>query len=197
MDQPISRMQFIRGDIKGKHQPIRPPWSLPEKYFVDYCTRCDACVEACFDKIIVKGRGGYPQMDFSLEGCDFCEDCLQACEPGALRKLPADNTHNNHSKDHSQDMETQADQAVSQDCIPPWHLKAYINKTTCLSMNGTICRTCGESCDFDAIRFKLELGGVAEPLLDMTRCTGCGACYGSCPVHSITITTPVKQQAVA
>jgi len=207
MAQKISRMQFLRGDIKGKHQPMRPPWAIPEEYFVAFCSRCDACIDVCFDHLIVKGRGGYPQMDFSREGCDFCEECLQVCEPGALKKLIANNSkhvssqHNSNSASNTKNLNNSGgDSEVVVDkpdsYLPPWHLKAYINKTTCLSMQGTICRTCGESCDFEAIRFKLELGGVAEPLLDLTKCTGCGACYGPCPVNSITITIPEKQQAV-
>ncbi len=192
MAQNISRMQFLRGDIKGKHLPIRPPWAIPEKYFVDFCTRCDACIEACFDAIIVKGRGGYPQMDFSREGCDFCADCLQSCEAGALKKLSVDNSYNVTNK-HNLNTSGANSEAVQADPVvnlPPWHLKAYINKSSCLSMLGTICRTCGESCDFEAIRFKLQLGGVAEPILDMNKCSGCGSCYGPCPVRAITITTP-------
>lgn len=141
-------------------------------------------------------------MDFSREGCDFCEDCLQVCEPGALKKLAVNNSNNVSNKNNSNNLnnrdgdveaEAEAVPAASEVYLPPWYLKAYINKTTCLSMHGTICRTCGESCDFEAIRFQLELGGVAEPLLNLTKCTGCGACYGPCPVNSISITTPDKQ----
>jgi len=167
----ITRMQLLRGDIKGKNKPFRPPWAIPEEYFVDYCTRCDKCIDACFDNLIVKGRGGFPQMDFKQGGCDFCEDCLNVCETSALKKIPV----------NQDDLESY---------FPPWHIKANIDLKKCLSMNATICRSCGESCDDKAINFSLKLGGIAEPVLSMEQCTGCGACFAVCPVQAITITSP-------
>lgn len=172
----ITRMQLLRGDIQGKNKPFRPPWAMPEEYFVDYCTRCDKCIDACFDELIVKGRGGFPQMDFNRGGCDFCKDCLEICETDALTQL-IDNNSDNSSANKSDNK-----RAVY---LPPWHIKATIDLTNCLSMNATICRSCGESCEDEVIRFDLKLGGIAEPLLDSERCTGCGSCLSVCPVRVI------------
>jgi len=183
----ISRMQFLRGDLKGKNTPFRPPWAIPENYFVDFCTRCDKCIDACFDELIVKGRGGYPQMDFKRGGCDFCEDCLNVCEAKALIKTPV-NSHqtidNNNSKIREEHSESEAHSDL-ESYLPPWHIKASIDLTKCLSMNATICRSCGESCEHGAITFNLKLGGIAEPVLDIDQCTGCGACFAVCPVQVI------------
>jgi len=180
----ITRMQLLRGDLKGEKLPFRPPWAIPEEYFVDYCTRCDKCIDVCFDELLVKGRGGFPQMDFKLGGCDFCEDCLKICPTSALKKIP-----DNH-------------QADNQSFLPPWHIKAHIDLTNCLSMNATICRSCGESCEDEVISFNLKLGGIAEPMLDMARCTGCGACFSVCPVQvvslkSISLNNTDSQMAVS
>lgn len=166
-------MQLLRGDFKGKKKPFRPPWSLPESYFIDYCTRCDKCIDACFDELIVKGRGGFPEMDFNKGGCDFCEDCLNVCEPSALKKISVQNATVNSGDKESY--------------LPPWHLKASINLTQCLSMNAIICRSCAESCEDEAIKFTLKLKGIAEPVLDVDACSGCGACFSVCPVKVITI----------
>lgn len=182
----ITRMQLLRGDLKGKNNPFRPPWSIPEEYFVDYCTRCDKCIDACFDKLIVKGRGGFPQMDFKQGGCDFCEDCLNTCETNALSKIP-DTTKVNLKSENSN--ESSESLSSSESYLPPWHIKANIDLTNCLSMNATICRSCGESCDDKAIKFELKLGGIAEPILDIEQCTGCGACFAVCPVQVITLTS--------
>lgn len=192
----ITRMQLLRGDIKGDKKPFRPPWSIPEKYFVDYCTRCDKCIEVCFDDLIIKGRGGFPQMNFEKGGCDFCEDCLNVCEVNALQKLPVNNvTKTNQTSSNSSDREEFSESAETSlhsipqsdpdDYLPPWHIKASIDLTNCLSMNATICRSCGESCDDKAITFNLKLGGIAEPMLDIEQCTGCGACFSVCPVRVI------------
>ena len=172
----ISRMQLLRGDIKGKNKPFRPPWAIPEEYFVDYCTRCDKCIEVCFDELIVKGRGGFPQMDFKQGGCDFCEDCLNICETSALKKIPIPKNNNNIEEPFASDAES---------FLPPWHIKAKIDLTNCLSMNATICRSCGESCEDEAIKFNLKLGGIAEPVLNIEQCTGCGSCLSVCPAQVI------------
>ena len=173
----ISRMQLLRGDFKGEKKAFRPPWALPEQYFIDYCTRCDKCIDVCFDELIVKGRGGFPEMDFNKGGCDFCEDCLKICETSALKKIPASDENSHKTEEDSQSY------------LPPWQLKASIDLNKCLSMNATICRSCGESCDDGAIKFDLKLGGIAEPLLDSDKCTGCGACFSVCPVKVISISS--------
>jgi ferredoxin-type protein NapF len=171
-------MQFLRGDIQGKHKPFRPPWAVPEPYFTDFCTRCDQCIEACFDELIVKGRGGYPQMDFTQGGCDFCADCLNACEASALKQIPDEQACSEAPEDKK---------PLQAQYLPPWYLKAKIDLENCLSMNGTICRSCGESCDHSAIRYDIRLGGVAEPMLNAAGCNGCGACISVCPTQVISL----------
>ena len=39
----------------------------------------------------------------------------------------------------------------------------------------------------NAIRFRLQLGGVAKPILDLESCNGCGACLRDCPTKAIKI----------
>ena len=60
-----SRRQFLRGDFSGRDMPLRPPWALREREFAQRCTRCDACNDACPTGIIVRGQGGFPEVDFS------------------------------------------------------------------------------------------------------------------------------------
>ena len=157
----ISRSQFLSGDFKGQNHPIRPPWALAEQLFVERCTRCGECIQACPYDIVKEGRGKFPLLDFSLHGCDFCRECVDVCEPRALSYDAA------------------ADPA-------PWTLKAAI-LPACLSLNAVICRSCGEVCEERAISFKLELGGIARPEVDAGACTGCGECFAVCPIKSVEI----------
>lgn len=55
----------------------------------------------------------------------------------------------------------------------------------CLAQQGVECRVCGERCDAGAIRFPPRRGQGAAPVIDATRCTGCGDCLGVCPVAAL------------
>ena len=164
MSASVDRMQFLRGDLRGDRRPFRPPWSLPEAVFVDRCERCGDCVAVCPKGILKTGRGGFPEVDFSPAGCSFCGDCLVACKGRAM----AGDTDNYESA---------------------WNLQAEFGGN-CLSVNGILCRSCGEVCDEGAIRFRLELRGVARPLLDAGQCSGCGECCAVCPVKAVRIVAP-------
>ena len=161
MGSAINRAQFLRGDFSGRSAPIRPPWSLAEDVFVEDCTRCGDCIRACPQQILDKGRGGFPQVDFSRGECLFCGECVQVCTPGAL-----------------------AGWSPQADSDTAWSVRARI-ADRCLARQGVECRSCGDACETAAIRFRLVAGGVSQPLLDVTACTGCGACYSVCPVQAI------------
>ncbi len=155
------RRQFLRGDMKLRRIPVRPPWALPEERFTSVCTRCSDCVDACDKGLISIGSGGFPQVDFRRGGCTFCGDCLAACAPKAL---DGDNTEPARA----------------------WSLRAEV-QAQCLAVNGVVCRTCGDVCEPRAIRFQLEIGGRARPQIDQDRCTGCGNCIGPCPVQALSV----------
>ena len=152
----LARRGFFRGRPRPRAEN-RPPWALAETAFIDACSRCDDCRQACPQGIIVSGDGGYPTLDFAAGECTFCGDCVRACRSGALQQGEA---------------------------TPPWTLKARIG-TACLPLQGIECRICGEHCDARAIRFPPRLGGAAWAQLDPETCTGCGACFAPCPVGAI------------
>ncbi|PSW07650.1 ferredoxin-type protein NapF [Photobacterium lipolyticum] len=136
----------------------RLPWVIDEAVFTDSCTRCNKCISACESQIIVKGDGGFPTIDFNYGECTFCYRCAEAC-PESLFHPQTDN---------------------------PWELKAQINQS-CLAHNKIECRSCGDMCEVQAIRFRLQAGGVAQPALKADDCTGCGACLSVCPTSAITM----------
>ena len=158
MAKPINRMQFLRGDFNGE-VAFRPPWAVAEQAFSETCDRCDKCIEACFSDVLKRGAGGFPEVNFSKAGCDFCGDCASACPTRAINKTDSNS-------------ET------------PWYQYASV-KTSCLSENGVVCRSCGEACDVKAIRFKLVVGGSAMLEMDPAQCNGCGECISVCPVGAI------------
>ncbi len=161
MKKNINRAQFLRGDIGGSRQGIRPPWSKSEALFTDLCERCGDCLTVCPQQILVKGSGGFPTVDFSRGPCTFCRACVEAC------------------RHHAFDTPLEDDASA-------WALEVSINDS-CLSLRGIVCRSCGDACDTAAIRFQLKTGGRSAPQVIDHLCTGCGECFAVCPSRAISI----------
>ncbi len=162
------RRFFLRGGVTrapaAQPAPPRPPWAGAEDGFVRACTRCDACVEACPEGILKRGDGGFPVISFDSAGCTFCQRCAEKCSPKALRTLP--------------------DRVA-------WSWRAAIG-ADCLALRKVECRVCGEMCDLGAIRFRPGEGGIAQPIVSVADCTGCGQCVATCPTRSIQMKVPAS-----
>ncbi len=157
----LSRLDLLRGGLKGRARSVRPPGAIEESLFVDGCTRCGACIAACPERILGKGRGGFPEVDFARGGCTFCGACADVCEPHAvIRPLTG---------------------------ARAWPVVAAFGEA-CLAERGVECRVCGERCESRAIRFRLRAGRPAAPALESARCSGCGACVAACPVLAVSMT---------
>lgn len=133
------------------------PW-VNESQFIDLCTQCGECIKQCPTQIIKRSDGGFPRVDFKQDECTFCYQCAAAC-PEPLFRPKTESA---------------------------WNAKAHINET-CLAKQNVDCRSCGDSCEPFAIKFKLAVGKVAQPQIDMADCTGCGSCVSICPTSAITI----------
>jgi len=151
-----ARRAFLRGDIRAQYHRNHLPWKVEN--FTELCTRCDDCIHACEEQVLIRADGGFPGLDFQRGGCTFCGACVSACDTGALQ-------------DHGQ---------------PPWQQTARIGED-CLDTRGITCRACGDACDQGAIRYQLQVGGKAVPQLDQNLCNGCGSCIAVCPIHIIQI----------
>lgn len=159
MARSVSRTQFLRGDIRGVRAPLRPPWAVSEAEFVELCTRCDDCLRACPEKILIRGPGGFPAVDFSRGECTFCHACADYCRPGVLYFQPN---------------------------LKPWQVTIQISDA-CLAKQGVVCLTCAEQCEVRAITMQHQEGWVAMPMVNPITCTGCGACVKPCPTHAVQV----------
>lgn len=169
MATQISRRSFLRGVTRSdSHRPVmRPPGADP-LHFAGLCRDCDLCMSACPENVLTPAADGKPVLEFSGGECTFCGDCATACPTGAL--LP----------------ELMA--------AHPW--RATISDS-CFAKTGITCRSCQDVCDPNAIRFRLQPGGRAEPTLETAACTGCGACAHVCPAGAVTFFQETQTQMEA
>ena len=143
---------------KEQDNVVRLPWLKADLDFTDKCTRCGDCTTACPEQIIIVGDGGFPEIDFSVSECSFCKECV------------------NHCKEDLFDLaQTQA-----------WPNKAIISNS-CLNIGSVYCRSCAESCEFEALAFNFTTTTFVSPDVVFDDCNGCGACVSSCPVNAITV----------
>lgn len=138
---------------------LRPPGALAEIEFLEACTRCGDCTQACEPGAIrqapprLRSAAETPIIDPTLAPCLLCEDfpCISACEPGALR-------------------------AEAPSSLGTAHVQAF----DCLNRLGTTCSVCVERCPVPGVMSWAE--GV--PAVDASLCTGCGQCHYACPAPS-------------
>jgi ferredoxin-type protein NapF len=153
------RLQDSKQPAPVKQPHVPPPWSVPSKVFQTLCDGCGKCISACDNRVLISGKSGYPQIDFSRGFCSFCGACAEICPQNAFAYDPA---------------------------MPPWEIQAHINPR-CLIKNKVICRSCEEQCDRQAIQIPRVTDKDQEARVLADSCNGCGACFKACPVGAIEI----------
>lgn len=151
---------------------LRPPGALPEKRFLDVCTRCTDCREACpYDAIRRLGpefaeRSQTPAIIPLDAPCYLCEDmpCIAACKPKAL--MPVERCA--------------VDMGV-----------AIIDAGACYVAKGQPCDYCVVRCPIGRDAILLDDDNL--PSVREDGCTGCGVCAYLCPGSAIFI-TPARQE---
>jgi len=117
----------LKGEGKKAQEIIRPPYYKDIDAFDTECLNCDGkCATLCQEQIIIISGDKTPRLDFSQNGCTYCDDCATACEYDVL------NVEDKKLIDAG----------------------IRINERTCMSWEGVMCFSCKDPCLEDAIEFK-------------------------------------------
>jgi len=161
----LQRRNYLRGKVGIQKQPIRMPWLIDADQFSERCSQCEKCIASCEENIIVKGDGGFPEINFALGECTFCGACASVCPEPLFNK--------------------------NEDKVP-WNYHATVNDT-CLTYSHISCQSCQDNCEPRAIIFKYAIGTPPTPEISSESCTGCGACIAICPSQAIEIKSPTPE----
>jgi ferredoxin-type protein NapG len=141
-------------EAKMQEKPgwLRPPGAVQEEQFLERCTKCGDCIDACphdaIEQLVIQETPGiYP----GETPCQLCEDfpCIHACEAEAL--MPLNHVH-------------EVRMGV-----------AKVSRNMCTVGNG--CNACVSKCPTGAITMDFGAFLIA---VDAGLCVGCGMCQYVC-----------------
>ncbi len=148
--------------ITNKETLLRPPGGQDEARFIGDCLRCDRCRCICPQGCISiaaleEGIVNFrtPFMDFRKGAWDFCSKCIEVCSTGSLASF---------------------DETTERIGL------AVVNTDECVAYRSTGCTVCSEVCPYDAIT---TTGNNNAPVVDASKCNGCGTCEYKCPSASL------------
>ena len=138
-----------------------------------------------------------PEPEF-LAACTHCDACVRACPERVLVRgadgLPRFEAHAGECTFCGECVAACDSDAFAPSLDPPWTLLAQV-ADRCLSAHGVVCASCHDVCPASAIHVPPAARGAAT--VDAERCTGCGACVGTCPVDAITLQHAQATEAIA
>lgn len=156
------------GDPQREITGIIPPGGVSLEHLKNHCTACQACVEACPNRIISPAFGEYgaanlmlPVIHYKKQFCGFnCNICSNVCPNGALKPL---------SVEEKRKVQIGRVEFIAKNCIVFKHQ--------------TDCGACDEHCPTKAITMKEWKGrpGLYFPTVNPDMCIGCGGCEYVCP----------------
>jgi ferredoxin len=163
--------------LKDKKMPDRktkltPPGSLSAAHLQQHCTACQLCISECPNQVLRPSTGlltlMQPEMEFDKGACrPECTRCSEVCPTGAIQPI------------------TRAEKSSIQIGHAVW-----IKKNCLINTDGVPCGNCARHCPNGAIRMAPQDPNdeysVEVPVVDISRCIGCGMCESVCPARPFT-----------
>lgn len=153
--------------IPNRKVSPKPAGSLSIKHFSQHCTACQLCVSACPNDVLRPSTNiehlMQPEMSFERGYCrPECNRCSEVCPTGAIQPISIE--------------EKSAVQIG----------RAVILKENCVVETDRVnCGNCARHCPVGAIQMVLknpnDPEGLKIPIVNESRCIGCGACENLCP----------------
>jgi MauM/NapG family ferredoxin protein len=175
--------EAVNENIRSHHREreernmFRPPGAIAEKDFLQKCTRCSDCVEACPYSVIFKHfdpeseKNQTPILTPNIDPCRMCDGfpCITACGTGAL-VMP----------------ENPKDVKIG---------RAEIMTDGCLTWLNSECGTCLDDCPTEPKALVFDKEGRVR--VRQSVCNGCGACEQSCPMGNFAIkVVPIEREPI-
>jgi ferredoxin-type protein NapG len=181
--------------VVGDTSLLRPPGGQDENHLLSTCIKCNRCISVCPTNVISVAEltdglinARTPRLDYRAAGrdrfssgeiiegvfkergyeegrqiltdahganyCNFCNLCVENCPTGALGAF---------------------------DPATQWIGLAKIATDRCIAYERVGgCRKCVDFCPFSAV----SLDKSQYPVIDASRCNGCGVCENICPTDS-------------
>lgn len=167
----------VRGPSAVHGRPIRPPGAIEESLFLQRCSRCHHCIEACPEGAIFKAGPQHgpaiemsPIMEVTQRACIMCDGvpCAAACPSGALEPV-------------ARPLDIRIGTAV-------------VLANLCLNTRGEACDACLHVCPVGADAIRMGEGQL--PTIDAEACTGCGQCVAHCRAYPRAIVVRPPSESV-
>ncbi len=145
---------------------ISPPGSTSVQHFLDFCTACHLCLEACPTKCLRPAYMEYgfdgilkPHLNFTEGFCNFdCTACSDVCPAGAIRPIDL------------------AEKKLTRIAKADLHLNECI-----AACDKTDCGACSEHCPTKA----LDMVDLQQPVYDRDSCIRCKKCVTACKQKAV------------
>lgn len=146
--------------LAGENTPLRPPSAQDEEKFLAACLKCDRCRSICPLGSIRTATVEEGLLNWRTPVMDFRRGICDFC--GKCEDV----------------CPTGAIAGVSAESSRIG--VAVVDQERCIAWIQGSCRVCADACPYEA----LSVDGSGRPVVDVTRCNGCGICENICPSNT-------------